>query len=371
MADLQNYVLWLEELPPEDAFAAGKKCSHLGEMRRAGLPVPPGFALTLDAYNKFLQDSGVEQDITDYLNKNKSKLEKDVGMFEKASTYIIEELILTKSMPSELQELIMAYYEKLNEQSSLENVPVAVRSSGPVSMPGQFDTFLNVRGEKDLMEKIIRVWASSFNARAMAYRLQRGMALESSPIGVAILKMINARSSGVMFTLDPINGDKSRIFIEGSWGLGESLVSGQVTPDKYILDKVTLDLSQKNICCKVMEMVYGPEGSIVPKDIEEERRNAPCLNPDEILELAKLGKRLEKHYGAPQDIEWAVDQNLPFPQNIFILQTRPETIWSKKPAKPVAQAKGSGAEIIARQLMKGFEFSKVKKNGTDNIAPPV
>ena len=371
MADKQNYVLWLEELPEGDAFAAGKKCSHLGEMLRAGLPVPPGFALTLDAYKKFLQDSGVEQDIADYLNKNKRKLEKDMGMFEEASTYIMEELIINKSIPSELQELIMAFYEKLNERSSLENVPVAVRSSGPVSMPGQFDTFLNIRGEKEIMDKIIRVWASSFNARAMAYRLQRGMALESSPIGVAVLKMINAKTSGVMFTLDPINGDKSRIFIEGSWGLGESLVSGQVTPDKYVLDKVTLDLSQKNICCKVMEMIYDPEGNIMPRDVEEERQNIPCLNPDEILELAKLGKRLEKHYGAPQDIEWAVDQSLPFPQNIFILQTRPETIWSKKPAKSAAGTKGSGAEIIARQLMKGFEFSKAKKNDTDNIAPPI
>ena len=140
------------------------------------------------------------------------------------------------------------------------------------------------------MEKIIHVWASSFNARAMAYRLQRGMALESSPIGVAVLKMVNAKSSGVMFTLDPINGDRSRIFIEGSWGLGESLVSGQVTPDKYILDKVTLELSQKNICRKVMEMIYGPQGNIVPRDVEEERQNAPCKT-DEIL--AKLGKRLK------------------------------------------------------------------------------
>lgn len=371
MSDKENYVLWLEELPQDDAFAAGKKCSHLGEMLRAGLPVPPGFALTLDAYKKFLRDSGVEQAITDYLNKNKSNLEKDVGMFEKVSSYIIENLILSKGMPAELQELILAFYEKLNEQSHLENVPVAVRSSGPVSMPGQFDTFLNIQGEKDLMEKIICVWASSFNARAMAYRLQRGMDLASSPIGVAILKMINAKSSGVMFTLDPINGDRSRIFIEGSWGLGESLVSGQVTPDKYILDKVTLDLSQKNICCKVMEMVYGPEGNIVPRDIEEDRQNAPCLNSDEILELAKLGKRIERHYGAPQDIEWAVDQNLPFPNNIFILQTRPETIWSKKTAKPVTQIKGSGTEIIARQLMQGIKLSKVKKTGTENIAPPV
>lgn len=370
MANEERYVLWLEELPGDDPFAAGKKCSHLGEMRRAGLPVPPGFALTLDAYNKFLRDSGLEQVITEYLAKNRSALEKDVGLFEKVSSYIIEELILSKGMPAELEELIMSFYEKLNEQSSMDDVPVAVRSSGPVSMPGQFDTFLNVRGQKNLMEKIIRVWASSFNARAMAYRLQRGMKLESSPIGVAVLKMINAKSSGVMFTLDPVNGDRSRIFIEGSWGLGESLVSGQVTPDKYILDKVTLDLSQKTICCKVMEMIYGPQGDIIPRDVEKERQEAPCLDAGEIVELAKLGKKIEKHYGTPQDIEWAVDKNLPFPDNIIILQARPETIWSKKPAKQVTQVKGTATEIIARQLMQGIKLSQVKRSGTD-MAPPV
>lgn len=369
MPDKESYVVLLEDLPEGDAFAAGKKCSHLGEMRRAGLPVPPGFALTLNAYNKFLQDSGVMQDITDYLNKKKSELEKDVGKFEEASAYIIEELIMNKQMPPELQALILEFYETLSRQSSLENVPVAVRSSGPVSMPGQFDTFLNVRGEKALLEKIIRVWASSFNARSMAYRLQRGMDLASSPIGVAVLKMTNAKSSGVMFTLDPVNGDRSRIFIEGSWGLGESLVSGQVTPDKYVLDKIAFDFSQKTICEKVMEMVYGPEGDIVSRDVEKERQKEPCLNSDEILELAKLGRRIEKHYGTPQDIEWAIDKSLPFPDNVIILQARPETIWSKKPSKPVT-TKGSGAEIIARQLMEGFKFSEAKTNGSGS-APPI
>ncbi|RJX29113.1 MAG: phosphoenolpyruvate synthase, partial [Dethiobacter sp.] len=339
----------------DDIYVAGKKCSNLGEMRQAGLPVPPGFVLSLEAYKKFMTDSGVESSIVEYLNKNMARLKQDVAMFDEASAYIMN-LLENKEMPAELKELIYEYYEKLCKQCALPEVPLAVRSSGPVSMPGQFDTFLNVRGKDEVVKKIIKVWASSFNARAMAYRLQRGQQVESSPIGVAAIKMVNAKSSGVMFTLDPLNGDRSRIFIEGSWGLGESLVSGQVTPDKYILDKVTLGVSKKTICSKVMELIYGPEGDVVPREISEDRRNAPCLSDEELLQLARYGKIIEKHYGIAQDIEWAVDFDLPFPNNIILLQARAETIWSKKQSGPAIEAKGSATEIIARQLMQGIKF---------------
>ncbi|MDO9535617.1 MAG: PEP/pyruvate-binding domain-containing protein [Bacillota bacterium] len=351
----KRFVLWLEELNKDDVYVAGKKCCNLGEMRQAGLPVPPGFVLSLEAYKKFMKDSGAEDAIVDYLNNNKEKLEKDLSMFNDASDYI-NKLIADKEVPAELTEMIHEYYEKLCEDCKIPNVPLAVRSSGPVSMPGQFDTFLNIRGKDEVVKRIVQVWGSSFNARAMAYRLQRGVPVESSPIGVAAIKMVNAKSSGVMFTIDPLNGDRSRIFIEGSWGLGESLVSGQVTPDKYILDKVTMEVSKKTICSKVMELIYGPEGDVIPMDISEDRRDAPCLNDEELLQLAKYGKLIEKHYGVPQDIEWAVDCDLPFPDNIILLQTRPETIWSKKVSTPVLQSKGTATEIIARQLMQGIRF---------------
>lgn len=349
------YVLWVEKLCKEDIFVAGKKCCNLGEMHRAGLPVPPGFVLTLEAYKKFLIDSGIESSLREYLNKNMAAFKNDVSLFDEAEKYIMD-LFADKKMPSQLEELICEYYEKLCDQCSLPEVPVAVRSSGPVSMPGQFDTYLNVRGKEELLKKIIKVWASSFNARAIAYRMQQGLEVESSPIGVAVIKMVNAKSSGVMFTLDPLNGDRSRIFIEGSWGLGESLVSGQVTPDKFILDKVTLEVSKKMICSKEIELVYGPKGDVEARKVPEERRNIPCLTDDELLHLANYGKIIERHYGVPQDIEWAIDKDLPKPQNVFLLQARPETIWSKKQRAPVIESKGNATEIIARQLVQGIKF---------------
>ncbi len=352
----QSFVLWLDKISKDEPFVAGKKCGHLGEMQRAGLPVPPGFALTLDAYEKFLRESGVEKEIAACLENNKERLEKDTGVFEEISSYIMNELILNKEMPPELRELLENFYEELCVECGVTDVPVAVRSSGPVSMPGQFDTYLNVCGKESLIYNIMKVWASSFNARAIAYRFQRDMKVESSPIGVAVLKMVNAKSSGVMFTLDPLNGDRSRIFIEGSWGLGESLVSGSVTPDKYIVDKVAMEIVDKTICTKTMELVYGENGDVVPRDVPQDKQDIPCLNDEEIMELAKLGKQIEKHYGKPQDVEWAVDVDLEFPRNIIILQARPETIWSKKQEAPVMETKGNATDIIARQLTQGIKF---------------
>lgn len=353
MSKETSNILWLHELCKDDPMVAGRKCCHLGEMLQAKMPVPPGFALTLKAYETFLQGSGAKDTILHILEKNRQELLNNVSKFEEISTYIINDVILNKEVPGILKEDIARYYEQLDNICGCVDTAVAVRSSGPVSMPGQFDTFLNVCGYESLLDHVVRVWASSFNARAMAYRLQRGLVLESSPIGVAVLKMVNARCSGVMFTLDPVNGDPSRIFIEGSWGLGESLVSGQVTPDKFVLDKVTLEIAQKTICDKAVELVRGPQGDVIPRDVPPERRNIACLNDEEILELARIGKRIEKHYGVAQDIEWAIDDDLVFPHNIIILQTRQESIWTKKTKAPVVP-KGSATELIARGLMQGI-----------------
>lgn len=352
----QRYVIWLQELNKDDPMVAGRKCCHLGEMLQADLPVPPGFALTLKAYETFLQTSGAKKIILDLLEKHEHELKNNLSKFEEVSSYIINDVIMNKEIPADLKENIILYYEQLCDSCGCVDTPVAVRSSGPISMPGQFDTFLNISGCDDLLQNIVRVWASSFNARSMAYRLQRNMAVQSSPIGVAVLKMVNARSSGVMFTLDPINGDPSRIFIEGSWGLGESLVSGQVTPDKFVLDKITLEIKQKTICDKAVELVRDPRGHVITRDVAPEKRNAACLSDEEILELARIGKRIEKHYGVAQDIEWAVDEDLTFPQNIILLQTRQESIWTKKTKEPVAKGKGDATEFIARGLMQGIKL---------------
>lgn len=353
--DNKQFVYWLEDLDKEDLFLAGRKCCGLGEMLRSGLPVPPGFAVSLKAYETFIDETGVGQAILDYLADKTDRLKDDVDLLEEASRHI-SQLIESKPMPERIKDAILDHYEKLCAKCGVPNVNVAIRSSGPVSMPGQFDTFLNIHGPEEVISHVKKVWASSFNSRAVVYRMQRGMRVESSPIGVAVLKMVNAKSSGVMFTLDPLNGDLSRIFIEGSWGLGESLVSGQVTPDKYTVDKVTLQINKRVICSKKMKMVYGPNGHIMAVDVEPEEADLPCLEDSEIIQLAKLGKRVEQHYGMPQDLEWAVDKDLPPPENIILLQTRPETVWSKKEAQPVVKPKLSALEHITSNLLAGKKF---------------
>ncbi|MEW6275149.1 MAG: PEP/pyruvate-binding domain-containing protein [Bacillota bacterium] len=350
--DNKKYVYWLEQLAKEDVYTAGKKSCNLGEMARAGMPVPPGFAITLAAYEKFINDTGLGRAILAYLNPLIDQLRENVDLFEEASIYI-RQMVEATLVPAEIKEAILHYYRELGNRCGIPDVAVAVRSSGPISMPGQFDTFLNVRGEEEVIEKVVKVWASSFTGRAMAYRLQRGMYVESSPIGVAVLKMVNARSSGVMFTLDPVTGDRSRIFIEGSWGLGESLVSGQVTPDKYVVDKVTLEISKRVICPKSIELVYDASGNVKSVEVPLSRQTAPCLSDAEVVHLARLGKLVEKHYMFPQDIEWAVDADLPFPENVILLQTRPETVWTQKEVKPVTQPRASALEHIASSLLSG------------------
>ena len=354
--DTQNYVYWLRELDKDDVFIAGRKCKGLGEMLRAGLPVPPGFAISLKAYEKFIDETGVGKAISSYFEGIKDRLQEDVSLFDQASEYICQ-LIESRPMPGDIQSYILNYYRELCDRCNVENVKVAVRSSGPVSMPGQFDTFLNIQGEEELLKRVKKVWASSFNGRAMHYRLQRAMPVESSPIGVAVLKMVNARAAGVMFTLDPLNGDRSTIFIEGSWGLGESLVSGQVTPDKFALNKVTMSITKRIICNKGIEMVYGPEGDVVPVEVEPDRQNASCLTDEEIIQLGKLGKMVEANNKLPQDIEWAIDKDLPFPRNIILLQTRPETVWNKKEAKPLVKPNVGVLNHIASTLIAGKKIN--------------
>ncbi|MDA8335069.1 MAG: hypothetical protein M0Z41_08795 [Peptococcaceae bacterium] len=348
----KQYVSWLEHLARDNYQTAGKKCVNLGEMIRAGMPVPPGYAVTLDAYEHFIKTTGLDRMILEYLDPMMERLREDIDAFEEASGYI-RNLVESTIMPEELQKPVCEYYRGLCGKCNLGEADVAVRSSGPVSMPGQFDTFLNIKGEKEVINHVVKVWASSFTGRAMAYRLQRGMRVESSPIGVAVLKMVKSRSSGVMFTLDPVNGDRSRIFIEGSWGLGESLVSGQVTPDKYIVDKVTLEVSKRIICDKAVELVYDEAGNVRSQEVDPGRREAPCLSDAEIVHLARLGKKVEKHWGMPQDMEWAVDSDLPFPDNILLVQTRPETVWTQKAIPPVTKSQSSAMDLITANLLTG------------------
>jgi len=224
-----------------------------------------------------------------------------------------------------------------------------------------------VRGADELLEKTIKCWSSLFTPRAIFYRTQKGFRHEDVLISVGVQKMVNAKAAGVAFTINPVTGDRSQIVIEGNWGLGESVVSGAVTPDDYIVDKKTLKVIDKRIAKKTVEYIRDPEtGKTIHAEVPPERQNQPCLTDEEILRLAELAKRIEEHYGRPQDIEWAIDKDLPFPENVFIVQSRPETVWSVK-APPTEEEKETAITAERVVTVRGLPASPGVYAGTAKV----
>ena len=322
----EKWTYWFEELGKDAIWVAGKKCANLGEMARAGLPVPPGFAISIRAYERFVEETGAAQEIRDYF-RDLGDGPKNILVYEKASREI-REIVQSKAIPPDIQETVAQYYQALSERCGTSDLPVAVRSSGPVSMPGQFDTYLNVIGVEELNGKIVECWASTFTSQAIAFRAQKGMPIESSPIGVAIQRVVNAKSAGVGFTIHPTTGDWSKMVVEGLWGMGEAVVGGATTPDRFVIDKETSSV-EKSVSAKPKQVVLKGKGTGI-EDVPTEKQNVPCLEDGELQRLLELGKMLEKHYGGPQDLEWVVARDLPFPANVFLVQTRPVTTAKEK-----------------------------------------
>jgi pyruvate,water dikinase len=328
----ERYIYWLEELGQESSPLVGKKCANLGEVSRIRLPCPPGFAISVAAYEYFMNETGALQEIKDYLVKFKDGL-KTIEQFNEASREI-RRIVEGKALPRKLRVEIISYYNDLCEKCQVREIPVSIRSAGPVSHPGQYETYLNVKGKPKLLEKVKKVWSSTFNPRSLSFRAQKGLPLESDPIGVAVVKMVNARTAGVLFTADPNTGDTSRMIIEANWGLGESVVAGEVTPDSYVLDKESLKVVKKTLGRKTRHVCFSETG-VTEEETPADKCSVFCLSDEEVKEIGRLGKILEKHFGAPQDVEWAVDEYLPFPQCIILLQSRPVVISSR--GSPVDQ----------------------------------
>jgi len=259
-------------------------------------------------------------------------------------------------MPSAVTEAIRGGYARLCEKCQVEELPVAVRSSATAedlptaSFAGQQDTYLWVKGLDEVIRMVQRCWASLFTARAISYRARMNFPHEMVLISVGVQKMVNARAAGVMFTLNPINGDVSKVVIEGSWGLGETVVSGAVTPDKFVVDKVVLEINERTISPKTIECVCDAEKGVIHCDVPLSQQNTSCVDDQEIKELVRVAKQIEDHYGSPQDIEWAIDKDFPFPENIFIVQSRPETVWSQRPREPVLGGK-TGYELLMEKAL--------------------
>jgi len=316
----EKWIFWFEEIGQEYNDIVGKKCANLGEMTKMGLPVPRGFSLSVKTEERFLRETNADQEIRQFLAKFGGKVH-GLKQYEEVSQGL-RQIVEAREMPQDIRETIMSYYEHLCDRCGAE-VAVSVRSAGTVSHPGQYETYLNVKGRDEVLHKVVKVWSSIYNTRTIADLNRKGVPVEDSPpIGVCVLELVNARCAGVGFTCDPVSGDPSKIMIEGNWGLGESVVSGTLIPDRYTIDKNTLQVIEKVIGDKEMQVVATDKGA-VEQEIPPDKQLISCLNDAEVIRIAELAKALEAHFGIPQDMEWAISNDSRSPDNIFLLQTRP------------------------------------------------
>lgn len=353
-------ICWFEACRKDSVPLVGGKCASLGELINAGVRVPPGFALTTEGYRRFMAQKQIDREVQALL----AGIDKqDIDALERASGQI-RSAIEDQPFSLEMEDAIAEFYRKLALRCAVPAVPVAVRSSATAedlpgaSFAGQQDTYLWIRGIDEVLQHMRCCISSLYTARALAYRANRGFAERAVAISVGVQKMANSFTAGVMFTVHPANGDRSVIVIDSNFGFGESVVSGEVTPDHFVVNKVTLDIidrtiSQKHICYTVDWKTQTSQAMEVPF----ERQNVQSLIDDEITELAWMGKQIEKHYGRPMDIEWAVDKDLPAGGNIYILQARPETAWSEKRQTPIGSAGASAMDYILAGMLTGRKIS--------------
>jgi len=340
-------VLWFRELGKDDIPLVGGKCANLGELYgKIGVPVPNGFAVTADAFSIFLEKNRASDRIGPMLaNVDANDLKALEEISHRIRTYV-EGL----SMPKEIEHAIVAAYGEICKQRKAKEVAVAVRSSATAedlpgaSFAGQQDTYLNVTGQT-LIQKVQRCWGSLFTPRAIFYRKEKGFEHTEVLISVAVQEMIDSKASGVMFTLEPVQGDRNKVVINASWGLGEAIVSGQITPDEYVVEKGTFRILDRKIFKKQKKIVYDRRGGTKWATVPEKFQDAQALSDAAIVRLAQYGIQIENHYGAAQDIEWAIDKE----DRMFILQARPETVYQsrtvrKREEKPMEQ------EILVRGL---------------------
>ncbi|MBW1682820.1 MAG: phenylphosphate synthase subunit beta [Deltaproteobacteria bacterium] len=353
MMETMDYTLPFEKLDKDAVARVGGKNASLGEMIRAGIRVPPGFAVTTDSYHAFLQDARIAERIYETLRPVDPN---DVEALNSASAQV-QSLIRQNPVQAEIRKAVTRAYTALCEQCGIREVPVAVRSSATAedlptaSFAGQQDTYLWIRGGEAVVARVQDCWASLFTPRAIAYRMKNDFPHEKVLISVGVQKMVNSKAAGVMFTLNPTDGDRSKVVIEGSWGLGETVVSGSVNPDKFIVDKIMMEINEKTISSKHIQCVFDPDkGCVADKEVDEELKTRCCLEDPEIRELAAMGLTIEAHYKRPMDIEWAIDGDYVFPESLFIVQARPETVWSQRKKTPVL-GKKSGYQLLMEQAM--------------------
>lgn len=319
----------MEEVNRDLAALVGGKNASLGELMRAGLPVPPGFAVTTEAYRAFLEERGLAV----RLHRALSDLNPDDVSAVEERSLEVRHWICQAPPPRWLREAVGTSYAQLGATVRAADPPVAVRSSATAedtetaSFAGQQDTYLWVVGEDWVVRRVQECWTSLFSPRAIIYRARRGIPHTQVAMSVGVQQMVDARAAGVCFTLDPVTGDPSRVVVEAAWGLGEAVVAGEVTPDRYVVDKVTFEVTERTISRKTVMCSWQPGVGTVHRPVPEELQDRPVLSSEELRALVQLARRVERWYGRPMDIEWAVANQVPQPGRVFLLQARPETVW--------------------------------------------
>lgn len=350
------YVLWFDELRREDVALVGGKSSSLGELTSAThVPVPYGYATTANAYRYFMEATGTNKKVHELLDQL-DDVEDSAELRDVCAK--IRETIVSAEMPADLADAIGDAYEELAEKTGRADPFVAVRSSATAedlpdaSFAGQQDTYLNVHGRDEVIRRVKECYASTFTDRATYYRVKKGFAHENVALSAAVQMMAYSKVAGVMFTVDLATGADDKIMIEGSWGLGEYIVQGTVTPDNFVVDKDSLTILSRRINEKPIELVRNEEGGVEEKRVPEELAKAQVMTDEQIAELAGYAKAIEKHYGCYMDMEWALDEN----DKLWILQARPETVWSRK-NKEKKEGKKVNVTTDHKVLVKGLPAS--------------
>ena len=353
-----GHTLRLAELRAEHGDTFGGKSSTLGELIAAEIPVPPGFALSTTAFRAFVAEAGLEGMIAAATGRMSPDDVDSVG----AASHAIGEAMRSAPVPDAVRDEIATRYAELAEEIGGEEPPVAVRSSAlgedsqDATFAGQQETYLWVRGADHVCDAVRDCWVSLYSTPAMTYRARLGQPGEPAvgvepAMGVAIQLMVDAEVSGVLFTCNPVSGDPSMVAVNASWGLGLSVVGGEVTPDDYLVSKVTREVVREHVRSKDVQYVPDPAGrGAIRVDVPEEQREIPCLDRAALDALVDVGRRVERYFGSHQDVEWAIARGRELPASLFVVQSRPVTALPQRAQAPKPE---SGMALVMSMFGAG------------------
>ena len=342
-----GYSASLQALRRGDEPRFGGKSANLGELLAAGIRVPPGFALSSEAFAEFARGAGLADEIAGALARISGS--DDVERIG-AAAETISQAMRFAPLPDAIAGEVAASYESLGEGTA---PPVAVRSSAvgedshDATFAGQQESYLWIREAGPVCRAVRDCWISLYSVPAISYRASRGQDPAEARMAVTVQQMVDAVVSGVMFTCNPTSGDRSMVAINASWGLGLAVVGGEVTPDDYLISKVTGEVVRERVHDKPVEYVPGPEGrGTIRREVALDRSAAPCLERETLASLLEVARRVERHFGSPQDIEWAIDRS----GAIFVVQTRPVTALGKRASEPLA---GDALSLVMKTFGAG------------------